>query len=89
MPGKPKITSPPTNSKGEPFDFWRFPAVIAPNKLKYKSERFKSFTNEELTKRDKVNLDTFWLKDDALEESATPRPGNHCAGDHGRLGGRA
>jgi type I restriction enzyme M protein len=38
-------------------------------------ERFKSFTYEELTKRDKVNLDIFWLKDDALEESANlPAP---------------
>ena len=28
-----------------------------------------------LTKRDKVNLDIFWLKDDALEESANlPAP---------------
>jgi type I restriction enzyme M protein len=40
------------------------------------SERFKSFTHEELSKRDKVNLDIFWLKDDALEESANlPAPG--------------
>ena len=39
------------------------------------SERFKPFTYEELTKRDKVNLDIFWLKDDALEESANlPAP---------------
>lgn len=39
------------------------------------SERFKSFTYEELVKRDKVNLDVFWLKDDALEESANlPAP---------------
>jgi type I restriction enzyme M protein len=39
------------------------------------SGRFKSFTYEELTKRDKVNLDIFWLKDDALEESANlPAP---------------
>ena len=39
------------------------------------SERFKAFTYEELTKRDKVNLDIFWLKDDALEESANlPAP---------------
>jgi len=38
-------------------------------------ERFKSFTYEELTKRDKINLDIFWLKDDALEESANlPEP---------------
>jgi type I restriction enzyme M protein len=39
------------------------------------SERFKAFTYEELTKRDKVNLDIFWLKDEALEESANlPAP---------------
>lgn len=37
--------------------------------------RFKCFTYEELTKRDKVNLDIFWLKDEALEESANlPAP---------------
>jgi type I restriction enzyme M protein len=34
------------------------------------SGRFKSFTYDELLKRDKVNLDIFWLKDEALEESA-------------------
>ena len=39
------------------------------------SERFKSFSYEELAKRDKINLDIFWLKDDALEESANlPAP---------------
>ncbi|HEX7516303.1 MAG TPA: class I SAM-dependent DNA methyltransferase [Chthoniobacterales bacterium] len=39
------------------------------------SERFKCFTYEELTKRDKVNLDIFWLKDEALEDSANlPAP---------------
>lgn len=39
------------------------------------SERFKSFTYDELLKRDKVNLDIFWLKDEALEESANlPAP---------------
>jgi type I restriction enzyme M protein len=39
------------------------------------SERFKSFTYDELIKRDKVNLDIFWLKDDSLEESANlPAP---------------
>jgi type I restriction enzyme M protein len=39
------------------------------------SERFKAFAYEELTKRDKVNLDIFWLKDDAMEESANlPAP---------------
>ncbi len=39
-------------------------------------ERFKAFSYEELMKRDKVNLDIFWLKDEALEESANlPAPG--------------
>ena len=39
------------------------------------TERFKGFTYEDLLKRDKVNLDIFWLKDDALEESANlPAP---------------
>jgi len=39
------------------------------------SERFKSFTYEDLTKRDKVNLDIFWLKDESLEDSANlPAP---------------
>ena len=40
------------------------------------SECFKSFTYEELTKRDKANLDIFWLKDESLEDSANlPDPG--------------
>jgi type I restriction enzyme M protein len=34
------------------------------------SERFKAFDYEDLIKRDKIHLDIFWLKDDALEESA-------------------
>ncbi len=39
------------------------------------TDRFKSFTYDELTKRDKLNLDILWLKDDALEESANlPAP---------------
>ena len=39
------------------------------------TERFKCFTYDELLKREKVNLDIFWLKDEALEESANlPAP---------------
>jgi type I restriction enzyme M protein len=34
------------------------------------SERFKSFAYDELLKRDKVNLDIFWLRDESLEDSA-------------------
>jgi type I restriction enzyme M protein len=33
-------------------------------------ERFKPFSYDELLKRDKVNLDIFWLKDESLEDSA-------------------
>jgi len=32
------------------------------------SERFKSFTYDELMQRDKVNLDIFWLRDASLED---------------------
>jgi len=32
------------------------------------TERFKSFPYEDLIKRDKVNLDIFWLKDDSFED---------------------
>src|SRR5206468_5946991 len=37
--------------------------------------RWRAFAYDDLLKRDKVNLDIFWLKDDALEESANlPAP---------------
>ena len=35
------------------------------------SESFKSFSYDDLLKRDKVNLDIFWLKDESLEDSAS------------------
>jgi len=39
------------------------------------TEHFKAFAYADLLKRDKVNLDIFWLKDDALEDSANlPAP---------------
>jgi type I restriction enzyme M protein len=39
------------------------------------SERFKGFAYDDLVKRDKVNLDIFWLKDESLEDSANlPAP---------------
>lgn len=41
--------------------------------LSYKfstTERFKSFAYEDLLKRDKVNLDIFWLKDQSPEDAA-------------------
>jgi type I restriction enzyme M protein len=38
------------------------------------SERFKPFSYEDLLKRDKLNLDIFWLKDESLEDSANLLP---------------
>ena len=38
--------------------------------------RWRSFTYDEIIKRDKANLDIFWLKDDSLEDSEyLPEPG--------------
>ena len=34
------------------------------------SERCKGFAYDDLLKRDKVNLDIFWLRDESLEDSA-------------------
>jgi type I restriction enzyme M protein len=37
------------------------------NRFKRKeTERFKKFTYDEITSRDKTNLDIFWLKDESL-----------------------
>jgi type I restriction enzyme M protein len=36
--------------------------------------RWRAYDYEELIKRDKANLDIFWLKDEALEESANLPP---------------
>lgn len=39
------------------------------------TERFRSFSYEELVKRDRANLDIFWLKDESIEEtSMLPSP---------------
>jgi type I restriction enzyme M protein len=38
------------------------------------SERFNSFSYEDLVKRDKLNLDIVWLKDESLEDSANLLP---------------
>jgi type I restriction enzyme M protein len=33
------------------------------------SERFRAFTYQELISRDKASLDTFWLRDESVEDS--------------------
>ena len=32
------------------------------------TDRFKSFTYDEIMQRDKISLDIFWLKDESLED---------------------
>ncbi len=62
-------------------DFDEFVACYSANDLSKRTEsteidRWKSFTYEELTARDKTNLDIFWLKDDSLEDTENlPAPG--------------
>jgi type I restriction enzyme M protein len=63
---------PPLNPKAQSRDG----SATLSRHNRVETERFKSFTYEELLKRDKVNLDIFWLKDEALEESSNlPAPG--------------
>lgn len=38
------------------------------------TDRFRSFTYEEISKRDKFNLDIFWLEDEGLEDSENLPP---------------
>jgi type I restriction enzyme M protein len=74
------VSSPKGGKKGKPATRGK-PVAVADLRHsgtrheRVETERFKCFTYEELTKRDKVNLDIFWLKDDALGESANlPAP---------------
>jgi type I restriction enzyme M protein len=44
-------------------------------KKRKETERFKRFAVEDLLKRDKLNLDIFWLKDDSLDDmDSLPSP---------------
>lgn len=44
-------------------------------KNRKETERFKSFKYDDLVKRDKLNLDIFWLKDESLEDiDSLPAP---------------
>ena len=43
------------------------------------SERFRRFGYEDLMKRDKVNLDIFWLRDESIEDSANLPPPDQIA----------
>jgi len=43
------------------------------------AERFRRFTYDELMKRDKVNLDIFWLRDESMEDTASLPPPDQIA----------
>jgi type I restriction enzyme M protein len=44
-------------------------------KSRKETERFRSFSYDEIIQRDKLNLDIFWLKDDSLEDiDSLPAP---------------
>lgn len=45
------------------------------------TERFKRFPVEELLKRDKLNLDIFWLKDDSLDDVDSLPPPDEIAAE--------
>ena len=51
-------------------------ATLTLNRFQRKeTECFRCFAYDELVKRDKVNLDIFWLEDESLEDSANlPAP---------------
>ena len=43
------------------------------------TERFRRFSYEDLLKRDKVNLDIFWLRDESMEDTANLPPPDQIA----------
>ena len=43
------------------------------------TDRFRRFSYEDLVKRDKVNLDIFWLRDESMENSANLPPPDQIA----------
>ena len=43
------------------------------------NERFRRFDYDDLLKRDKVNLDIFWLQDESMEDSANLPPPDRIA----------
>ena len=42
--------------------------------LREETERFHRFAYDELVKRDKANLDIFWLRDESMEDTANLPP---------------
>jgi type I restriction enzyme M protein len=52
-----------------------------PRSERVEAERFRRFRLEDLLARDKVNLDLFWLKDDALDDPDLLPPPDEVAAE--------
>ena len=49
--------------------------ILSQRKKRKESERFRSFSYEELIQQDKTNWEILWLKDDSLEQNSNlPKP---------------
>jgi type I restriction enzyme M protein len=56
-------------------------ARLAERHKRVESERFRRFAYDELVKRDKLNLDIFWLKDAGLDDPDTLPPPDEIAAE--------
>ena len=65
----------------KPADLDEFAACYSAGRIdkRKESERFKRFDVAELLKRDKLNLDIFWLKDDGLDDVDSLPPPDEIA----------
>ena len=55
--------------------------AAADRQKRVESERFRCFDYDALTKRDKINLDIFWLKDDSLDDPDLLPPPDEIAAE--------
>lgn len=55
--------------------------AAADREKRVESERFRRFDYDALTKRDKINLDIFWLKDDSLDDPDLLPPPDEIAAE--------
>ena len=65
----------------KPADLDEFVACYSAGRIdkRKESERFKRFDVADLLKRDKLNLDIFWLKDDSLDDVDSLPPPDEIA----------
>ena len=77
-------TNPRFTLKANPLgraDLNDFVACFGPEdrQVRRETERFRRFSYEELLKRDKVNLDVVWLRDEIMEDMANLPPPDEIA----------